>query len=190
MYGSGVSDDPVHSGSTGGAGAHAGQGKPQHPIALKPKLTSNTGSHFGSSRTAGNDPLSSSTNPTSGTSGLASTTSSDPLSTSTNPTGASQYDTSTSGRGTHGLNEPYASRMPGGFDDDAATTASVRSGVPGQTTQTGSHMTGTHDPSLTNKPLPREPGNAGTGSTSHSGSNTMGGSSLTGNDYPDRSVGR
>ena len=80
--------------------------------------------------------------------------------------------------------------MPGGFDDDAATTASVRSGVPGQTTHTGSQMTGTHDPSLTNKPLPREPGNSGTGPTSHSGNSAMGGSSLTGNNYPDRSVGR
>lgn len=105
----------------------------------------NTGSHFGNSRTAG-----------------------DPLSTSRNPTGTSQYDTGTTsgksqyGSGTtegasHGLSEPYASRMPGGFDDDdAATTASVSSGVPGQS-QSRSTMTGANDPILTDKPLPREP---------------------------------
>ncbi len=80
--------------------------------------------------------------------------------------------------------------MPGRFDDDAATTASVSSGVPGHTTHTGSGMTGTHDPSLTNKPLPREPGTADTELAGSSGSNTLGGSSLTGNNYPDRSVGR
>lgn len=81
--------------------------------------------------------------------------------------------------------------MPGGFDDDAATTASVRSGVPGQTTQTGSGMTGSNDPILgANKPLPREPGTSGTGLTGSSGNNMAGGSSLTGNDYPDRSLGR
>jgi len=179
MYGSGMSEDPVHSGQ---------------------------GSHFGSSRTAGNDPLSSSTNPTStsgggygsttgndplltsthtttptttGT-GYGNTSRNDPLSTSTNPTGGSQYDTASSGQGSHGLKEPYASRMPGGFDDDAATTASVRSGVPGQS-QSGSNITGTSDSGL-NKPLPREPASAGTG--------TGAGSSLTGNSYPDRSVGR
>lgn len=48
--------------------------------------------------------------------------------------------------------------MPGGFDDDddAATTASVRSGVPGQS-QSRSTMTGANDPTFTNKPLPPEP---------------------------------
>jgi len=123
-------------------------------------------------------------------SGLGSNSRNGPLSTSSNPTGASQYDTADStGRGTHGLSEPYASRMPGGFDDDAATTASVRSGVPGQTTQTGSGMTGTNDPTLTNKPLPREPTTAGSG-LAGLGNNTAGGSSLTGSSYPDRSVGK
>ena len=78
--------------------------------------------------------------------------------------------------------------MPGGFDDDAATTASVRSGVPGQVTQTGSGMTGTRDPSITNKPLPSEPTNAGV--TGSSGSSALRGNDLTGNSYPDRSVGR
>ena len=146
-------------------------------------LTFHTGSHFGSSRTAGNDPLSSSTNPTStsGTdTGYGNTYRNEPLSTSTNPTGGSQYDTLSTGQGSHGLNEPYASRMPGGFDDDAATTASVRSGVPGQS-QSGSGIMGTNDLSL-NKPLPREPASASTSAGA--------GSSLTGNSYPDRSIGR
>ena len=53
--------------------------------------------------------------------------------------------------------------MPGGFDDDAATTASVRSGVPGQTTQTGSSMRNTNDPLHTDKSLSREPASAGSG---------------------------
>ena len=92
-------------------------------------------------------------------------------------------------RGTGGLNEPYASRMPGGFDDDAATTASVSSGVPGHTTQTGSGMTGTHDLNLANKSLPRDPATAGTGPTGSTGSHTTGGSSLSGDSYPDRSAG-
>lgn len=47
--------------------------------------------------------------------------------------------------------------MPGGFDnDDAATTASVSSGIPGQS-QSRSATTGANDPILTDKPLPREP---------------------------------
>ena len=53
--------------------------------------------------------------------------------------------------------------MPGGFDDDAATTASVRSGVPGQTTHTGSSMKNTHDPLHTNNPRSHEPASAGSG---------------------------
>ena len=180
MYGSGNSDDPVHSGQ---------------------------GSHFSNSRTAGNDPLSSSTNTAStsgpgyGTSssdhqlssssmtssaigvGNGSTFQNDPMSTSSNPTGSSQYDSpSTSGQGSHGLKEPYASRMPGGFndDDDAATTASVRSGVPGQSQSGPKVMSGVS--SDVNKPLPSEPASTGT---------EMGaGSSLTGSNYPHRSVGR
>ena len=156
--------------------------------ALRNLLTCSTGSHFGSGRTAGNDPLSSSTNPTSSTR-YNSTATNDPLSASTNPTSGSQYDSSTTGQRTHGLNEPYASRMPGGFDDDAATTASVSSGVPGQS-QSRSGMTGTNDPML-DKPLPREPASAGTGLMGSSANNTTGtGSSLTGNEHPDRSIGR
>lgn len=94
-----------------------------------------TGSHFGGSRTAGYDPSS----------------------TSSNPTGTSQYDSGITEGASHGLSEPYASRMPGGFDDDdAATTASVSSGVPGQS-QSRSAMTGPNEPVFTDKPLPRTP---------------------------------
>lgn len=79
------------------------------------------------------------------------------MSTSSNPTGTSPYDSGIIGGASHGLSEPYASRMPGGFDnDDAATTASVSSGIPGQS-QSRSAMTGTNDPTFTDKPLPREP---------------------------------
>lgn len=113
LYGSGRSDDPVHSGATG---TQSGQGKLAYYVAVSALLIINPGSHFGSSRTAGSDPVSSSTNPTSGTgfgsntttsgSGLGSNaTDNDPLSTSTNPTGGSQYNS--------GLNEPYASRKYG-----------------------------------------------------------------------------
>ena len=127
MYGSGGPADPVHTGHTA--------------------VASGQGSHFGSGNTAGNDPLS----------------------TSTNPTGRSQYST---GNPSQGLKEPYASRMPGGFDDDAATTSSVRSGVPGypqsSSTATG-RSNGTDDPNLTNKPLPREPASAGTGRVDNTG---------------------
>lgn len=142
MYGSGnMPGDPVHSGQSG------------------------QGSHFDSSRTTGNDPLSSSTNPTS-TSATGAGYGNDPMS------------TPTSGQGSHGLNEPYASRMPGGFDDDAATTASVRSGIPGQS-QSGSNIMDSNDPSL-NKPLPREPTSAGT---------DMGTSSMAGNSYDSQPMG-
>jgi len=97
----------------------------------------------------------------------------------------------TTGSETHGLSEPYSSGMPGGFDDDAATTASVKSGIPG-TSQTGNALSGSNEPSLnTNKALPREPatahsGTTGFGNTTHHGV----GSGLTGTNLPDRSVGR
>ena len=103
---------------------------------------SGEGSHFGSGRTTGNDPLSSSTNPTSAT--------------------GSNF----AGTGTHGLTEPHSSRMPGSFDDDAATTASVSSGVPGRA-QTGNPIgSGAYNSGLdTNKPLPTQPGTSGSGLT-------------------------
>ena len=59
--------------------------------------------------------------------------------------------------------------MPGGFEDDAATTASISSGVPGHP-QPRSGLTGTNDPSSAYAPGP--------------------GSGLTGHEYPDRSVRR
>ena len=74
-----------------------------------------------------------------------------------NTTGVNQYDTAAAPGASHGLSEPYASRMPGGFDnDDAATTASVSSGVPGQS-QSRSAKSTVNDPTFTEKPLPREP---------------------------------
>ena len=150
-------------------------------------ITSNPGSHFGNSRTtdpfssstnptstsgygntSSNDPSSSSTNPTSST-GYDNTARNEPFTTSTNPTGASQYDTGATERGLGGFNEPSASRMPGGFEDDAATTASISSGVTGQS-QSRSGFTGNNNPNFGNTGGP--------------------GSSLTGNEYPDRTVGR
>ena len=148
----------------GVSGSHFGNSRTTDPLSS----STNPASTSGYGNTGGNEPLSTSTNPTSGT-GHHSTTRNDPFTTSTNPTGTSQYDTGPTGRGAGGLNEPSASRMPGGFEDDAATTASISSGVPGQS-QSHSGLTGTKNPEL---------------------GNTAGaGSSLTGNEYPDRSVGR
>ena len=72
--------------------------------------------------------------------------------------GISQHDPATAQGASHGLREPYASRMPGGFedDDDAATTASVSSGIPGQS-QSRSAKGGANDPLFTDKPLPHVP---------------------------------
>ena len=90
------------------------------------------------------------------------------MSTSSNPTGLSQqgrdttvgmglHDPATTRGASHGLKEPYASRMPGGFeDDDAATTASVSSGIPGQS-QSRPTESGASDPMFTDKPLPHVP---------------------------------
>ena len=137
--------------------------------------------------------MASSTNPESGAAelGVGNTSYSSATTSSTNPASGSQYDKGVTGHGTHGLSEPYASRMPGGFDndDDAATTASVRSGVPGQATQTGSNMKNTHDPSFNNKSLPHEPASAGSGLIG-SGYGASKEESLTGSKYPDRSIGR
>lgn len=82
--------------------------------------------------------------------------SNDPLSSSTNPT--STTGSNLTGTGTHGLLEPHSSRTPGGVDDDAATTASVSSGIPGRG-QTGNTLgSGAFDSGVdTNKPLPAEP---------------------------------
>ena len=191
MYGSGKSDDPVHTGPVG------------------------SGNPFTSNKT-GDD-----TGPTSAFSGYGNT----PV------PGANRADidksyyegnqpsttgaTSTTG---HSTKPSSTSRMPGTFDDDTATTASVKSGVIGESQHglglTGSGTTG----SSKNKPLPLEPESAGTGRTGASGigphdsslankadprvdsdldgskglgGNTTGtGSGLTGTSLPDRSVGR
>ena len=162
-----------------------------------------TGSHFGSSRTAGHDSLPTSNNPTGLNQHERDTA-----------TGTSQHDTATAYGASHGLSEPYASRMPGGFDDDddAATTASVSSGIPGQS-QSRSAKSGTNDPTFTEKPLPHEPAPGkpilGVRAPLHTASISPcdfllyiadpktpptvtgfghGQSSLSGNNYPDRSV--
>ena len=105
----------------------------------------NTGSHFGSNRTTGHESLSTSSNPPGLSQHGRDIT-----------TGMSQYDSANPGGASHGLREPYASRMPGGFDnDDAATTASVSSGIPGQS-QSRAAKSGADDATVTEKPLPRE----------------------------------
>ncbi|KAL9099931.1 MAG: hypothetical protein Q9163_004633 [Psora crenata] len=88
------------------------------------------GSHFGSSRKADEHPPSSSINPTSTT-------------------------------GTPGISERH-SRMPGTFDDenDADTTASIKSGTPGMS-QSGHKATG--GSGLESKPLPPKPAASGIG---------------------------
>ena len=109
-------------------------------------LIENTGSHFGSDRTTGHDSLSTSSNPTGLSQQERDTTA-----------GMNQHDSATTRGASHGLREPYASRMPGGFeDDDAATTASVSSGVPGQS-QSRSAKHDASDPTFTDKPLPHVP---------------------------------
>lgn len=191
MYGSGKSDDPVQSGQVG-------SGNP---------LTSNK---------TGDD-----TGPASAFSGYGNT----PV------PGANRADidqpyyegtqsstTGTTGTTSHSTDPSSTSRMPGTFDDDTTTTASVKSGVIGQP-QEGSGLTDSGAVgSSTNKPLPLEPESAGIGRTGTSGvgphdsslankadprvdsdldgsrgldSDTRGtGSGLTGSSLPDRSVGR
>ena len=56
--------------------------------------------------------------------------------------------------------------MPGSFDDDADTTASVASGIPGRaqtgnTVGSGAYSSGVDN----NKPLPTQPGTSGSGLT-------------------------
>lgn len=83
-----------------------------------------------------------------------------------------------------GLNEPReprSSRVSDGLDDDAATTASVSSGIQGRA-QTGRPIAGgAYDSGVDiNKPLPSQPGTSGGGLTgpgmtgSGLGSNTGG----------------
>ena len=109
-------------------------------------LTITTGSHFGSDRITGHDSLPTSNNPTGLSQQERDTT-----------VGMGQHDPATARGASHGLKEPYASRMPGGFeDDDAATTASVSSGIPGQS-QSRPTESDASDPMFTDKPLPHVP---------------------------------
>jgi len=159
---------------------------------------SGQGSHFGSSQ-RGTDPLSSSTNPTS--SGVSS-----------------GYGSNTTGTGQQpnlSGNPTSRSNMPGGFDD-GASTASIKSGVPGHPQSESGLIgsSGTGESLDTNKPLPHTPGSGLTGSNTtagpHSsnlanradpridpdldGSRGLGrgttGAGSTGTNLPDRSVGR
>ena len=119
---------------------------------------SGQGSHFGSGRGTETDPLSSSTNPTSAT------------------------GSNITGTGMQGLHEPHSSRMPGRFDDDTISTASVSSGIPGRG-QTGKPIgTAAYDAAVdTNKPLPSQPGASGGGLTGHGMTGSgLGGSGTTG----------
>lgn len=132
MYGSGVSSDPVHEGTTASS--------------------STPGSHLDKSHATGHDPLSTSANPTS-TSGYGSTTSG-----TGHHSAVNEQPFSSHGLGTTGLNEPSSTTGRSGTLDDAATTASIKSGIPGAA-QSGSHTTssGTYDTLDTNKPLPHKP---------------------------------
>ena len=191
MYGSGKSEDPVHAGPVG-------SGNP---------LTSNT---------TGDD-----TGPTSAFSGYGNT----PV------PGANRADvdkpyyegnqssiTGTAGTTSHSTDPLSTSCMPGTFDDDANTTASVKSGVIGEPQEASALTDSDAVGSSTNKPLPLEPDSAGTGRTGPSGvgphdsslankadprvdsdldgirgldSRTAGtGSGLTGSSLPDRSTER
>lgn len=203
LYGSGRNNDTFHDGSTTGPGTSTST----HPT------------------TSSNDPTTTSTSSYPPTSSSATTTNPS----STHPHGYGQ-ETGVTGTGhesavnphpfaTHGLGvvEPSSSSgtsgTPGRFDD-AATTASIKSGVAGKA-QGGSlaNPSGTHNPLGSNKPL-SEP-SAHPGSTTHTagphtsdlanradprvdsdraghkglGTSTAGtGSGLTGSSLPDRST--
>ena len=123
-------------------------------------------------------------------------------SSSSKPTAATESDS--------GLREPPPSRMPGGFGDDDASNASVKSGVAGDLRSSSLRGQGTHDLSTSNKPLPREPESAGTGvigskstagpyssnvgdldeSRGLSGPTAGAGTGMGGSSLPDRSVGK
>lgn len=192
MYGSGKSGDPVH----------------DNKISGNPLTSNKTGDDTG---------------PTSAFSGYGNT----PV------PGANRADvdkpyyegnqpstTGTTGNTGYSTRPSSTSHTTGRFDDDTSTTASVKSGVIGES-QHGSGLTGlgaTGSSTNTNKPLPREPETAGTGRVGHSGvgphdsslankadprvdsdldgSKGLGGttagtgSGLTGTSLPDRSVGR
>lgn len=189
MYGSGSTEDPVHNVPTGSL--------------------SGEGSHLGSSRAAGEETSVTSTDPTSARSGATGTG---------YDSAVNEKPFSTHGLGTTDLNEPSSTHGTSHTLDDTATTASIKSGVPGNpqsSSLTGS--TGNKDTLEVNKPLPPQPTGAGlteipdkSVAGSHSsnlanqadprvdpdldGSKVLGGgatgtgSGLTGSGLPDRSV--
>lgn len=191
MYGSGKSDDPVHSGEAGSGNAFTSE-----------KTGDGTGPAAASSG-YGNTPEP----------GVKRVDIDNPYSEGNQPSA-----TGTAGTSGYATEPSSASRMPGTFDDDTATTASVKSGVIGES-QEGSALIGSGATgSATNKPPPLEPESAGSGRTGPSGvgprdlslankadprvdsdlngsrglgsSDTGTGSGLTGTSLPDRSVGR
>lgn len=174
MYGSGLNEDPVHDRALASS--------------------SGDGSHFGSSRTAGEAGGATAT-------GHHSAVNPDPF--------------SSHNLGTTDLNEPSSTHGTSHTSrtlDDAATTASIKSGVPGNpqsTSLTGStgseeplpheptgsslkgtsdkHAAGPHASSLANRADPRVDSDLD-GSKGLGGGATSTGSGLTGGSLPDRSV--
>ena len=151
-----------------------GSGKSSDPVHSGSAGTSSgQGSHFGSSQ-AGQNPISSAKNPT--PSDVSSGSASNPV------VGGQQS----------GLGGNATSRSgPSGAFDDGASTASIKSGIPGHS-QSGSGLIGSsgiNDPVNTNKPLPTAPaaGLAGGSTTAGQG---FTGAGMTGSGLPDRSVGR
>ena len=207
MYGSGQPSDPIASGSTA--------------------PTSGPGSHLGSSNTTANDPASSASGY-----GSSNFPGNDPLSSSTEPSSTTGYGSSATGTGHHhdknlatgygdtgsDVNDPYSTSRTQGTFDDAATTTSIKSSIPGLSqAQPLTDISGTQDTLDINKPLPSEPNSGLSGipsSTSagpHSsnlankadprvdsdldgsrglGGNNADGNGLTGSSLPDRTVGK
>lgn len=189
MYGSGPSGDPALSGNTApttGQGSHLSSsnaaGNDPTSSSTEPPL-----SRYGESNPVGNDPnpISSKESPLNPGYGSGSTAGKDPLS-SKEPPSATGYNNTTTNTGPRDninqptgygdtgadINDPYSSSRTQGTPDDAATTASIKSGIPGLTQSrslTGS--SGTHDTLDTNKPLPSEPdaGLLGTSSSTNTG---------------------
>lgn len=189
MYRSGSNEDPVHDVPT--------------------SSLSGEGSHLGSSRAAGGETSVTSADPTSARSGATGTG---------YESAVNERPFSTHGLGTTDLNEPSSTHGTSHTLDDTATTASIKSGVPGKprsSSLTGS--TGNKDTPEVNKPLPPKPTGAGLtetpgtsvagphssnlanqadprvdsdldGSKAFGGSATGTGSGLTGSGLPDRSV--
>ena len=116
------------------------------------KITSGEGSHFGNARTTGNEPLSSSTNPT------------------------STIQAPAQGR----VSEPHPSRMPGTFDDDAGHTTSHHQPYKNKHDTTRSFPLGGHSMSSSGYSAPGQVGTYPAGGASLAGPNHGGASTTTG----------